>query len=111
VLLGCVVTGFVAFGFGEDAKKGRVAVGDPLAECEAADKDRDSSKDGVEEIEGAYCGDAHQVKQRALYPQIGEGLMQALEDAVGSDFRLWFSHKPPVVERLDIRDELAGESG
>jgi hypothetical protein len=103
LLLGSVVAKFVALGFGEDAQKRRVAVCNPVSESKAADKHGKSSEDGVEEIEGADGGDAHQVKYRALYTQIGEGLMQALENAVGSDsLSLRICHRPPgyrAVER------------
>jgi hypothetical protein len=109
LLLGSVVAKFVALGFGEDAEKGGVAICNPVSESIAADKDGQSSKDGVEEIEGADGGDAHQVKQRALYTQISEGLMQALENAVRSGFLLLcICHRPPVGERWNVNNDLAG---
>ncbi len=82
LLLGSVVAKFVTLRFGEDAEKGGVAICNPVSESKAAEKHCQSSKDRVEEIKGADGGDAHQVKQGALYTQVGEGLMQTLKDAV-----------------------------
>ena len=52
LLLGSVVAKFVALRFGEDSEKGGVAICNPVSESKAADKHGQSSKDGVEEIEG-----------------------------------------------------------
>jgi hypothetical protein len=57
-----------------------------MAECEAADEDGDAGEDAVEEVEGADCADADEVEQRALDAQVGEGLMQALEDPITVSF-------------------------
>jgi hypothetical protein len=67
VLLGSVVAKFVALGFGEDAEKGGVAIRNPVSKSKPAGKNGQSSKDGVEEIEGSDCGDANEVKQGAFY--------------------------------------------
>ena len=42
----------------------------------------DTGEDGIEEIEGPYRADAHEVEERALDAQISQRLMQALEDSV-----------------------------
>ena len=67
LLLGSVVAGFVALGFGEDAEKGRVAICSPVSESKAADKNGHASEDRVEEIEGSNSRDTNEIKQRALY--------------------------------------------
>jgi hypothetical protein len=43
------------------------------------------SEKRIEEIEGSNTRDANEVKQRALYTQISERLVQTLEDSVRSD--------------------------
>jgi hypothetical protein len=53
-----------------------------MPEGETADEDGDAGEDGIEEIEGAHSADADEVKQRALHAQVGERLMQALEDPI-----------------------------
>ena len=42
------------------------------------------AKNRIEEIECANGADADEVKQRAFDAQVGEGLVQALEDSVAS---------------------------
>jgi hypothetical protein len=53
-----------------------------MAEGETANEYRDSGKDGIEQIEGSYGADTHEVEERPLDAQISEGLMQALEDSI-----------------------------
>jgi hypothetical protein len=48
LLLRSVIAKFVPLGSGEDAKKGRVAIGNPMSESKAADKQGQSSK-------GLFC--------------------------------------------------------
>jgi hypothetical protein len=37
-----------------------------MTECEAANEDGDTGKDGIEQIEGTYSAYADKVKERAL---------------------------------------------
>jgi hypothetical protein len=53
-----------------------------MAEGKAANEDGDTCEDGIEEIEGPYCANANEVEQRAFDTQVGERLMQALEDSI-----------------------------
>ncbi len=53
-----------------------------MTEGKTTDEHGDPGQDGIEEIERANRADADEVKQRALHAQIGEGLMQALEDPI-----------------------------
>ena len=82
MLFGCVITHVVAFGFCQDAKERRIAVRHPMPEGETANENGDAGEDGIEEIEGPYRANADEVKQRALHAQVGERLMQALEDPI-----------------------------
>ena len=50
----------------------------------------DPREDGIEEIEGAHRADADEVEQRAFHAQIGERLMQTLEDSICAIPLLWF---------------------
>src|ERR1700730_16040643 len=72
LLLGSVVAGFIAFGFGEDTEKRGVAICRPVPESKAADKNGYPCEKRVEEIEGCNTRDTNEVKQRALNTQIGE---------------------------------------
>ena len=53
-----------------------------MAEGKTANEDGDTGQDGIEEIEGSHRADADEVEQRALDAQVGERLMQALEDSI-----------------------------
>src|SRR5580698_7581880 len=67
-----------------------------MTEGEAAKEYGNSSDDAVEKIEGAHSIAAHEIKQRALYGEIGEGLVQALVDAI--DTFCWYGlHEAPVL--------------
>jgi len=85
LLLGSVVADFIALGFGQDAEERRVAICRPVPESRAADKNGHPGKKRIEEIEGSNTRDTNEVRQRALYTQISERLMQTLEDSVRSD--------------------------
>jgi hypothetical protein len=68
-----------------------------MAEGKAANEDGDTSEDGIEEIEGSHRSDADEVEQRPFHTQVGERLMQALEDSICTMLLLWFVwHKSPV---------------
>jgi hypothetical protein len=56
-----------------------------VPEGKPADKNGYSGKKRIEEIEGSNTRDTNEVKQRALYTQISERLVQTLEDSVRSD--------------------------
>jgi hypothetical protein len=47
-----------------------------------AKEDGDAREDGIEEIEGPYRADAYEVEQRPFHAQVGEWLVQALEDSI-----------------------------
>jgi hypothetical protein len=108
LLLGSVVANVVSLGLGEDAEKGRIAICNPVSKSKPADKDGESGKDGVKEIEGSDCGDANKVKQRAFYSQVGERFMQALEDSICSDschFMVCHKNSPRGIRVLGESDE------
>src|SRR5260370_2921034 len=71
-----------AFGLCQDGEKRRIALCYPMAESKTANEDGDTGQDGVEEIEGSHRSDADKVEQCAFHAQVGERLMQALEDSI-----------------------------
>src|SRR5208283_4962212 len=75
LLLGCVIAELVSLGLSQDAKKCRVTIRHPVAECKAADEDGEAGENAVEEVEGTHGAHADEVKQRALDAQIRERLM------------------------------------
>jgi hypothetical protein len=90
LLLRGVIAQLVPFGLCEDAEECRIAVRYPMAEGKAAYEDGDTSKDGIEEIEGPDCSNANEVEQSAFDAQVGERLMQALENSICAMFLLCF---------------------
>jgi hypothetical protein len=95
LLLGGVVAEFVSLGPRQNAKERRIAVCNPKAEGKSADEDGDASEDAAEKVEGAHGPDTDEVEKTAFYAQVGERLMQALEDAIYSEsLFLLFWHKP-----------------
>ena len=77
-----VITQLVPFGLGQDAEECWIAVRYPMAEGKAANKDGDPGEDGIEEVERPNCADAYKVEQRPLDAQVGERLVQALENSI-----------------------------
>jgi hypothetical protein len=68
-----------------------------MAEGEAADEDGDTCEDGIEEIESPHGTDTDEVEERALNAQIGERLVQTLEDSICAMLLLRFvCHKSLV---------------
>jgi hypothetical protein len=61
-----------------------------MAEGKAAYEDGYTREEGIEEIERPHRADADEVEQHALHPQIGERLMQGLEDSICAMLLLWF---------------------
>jgi hypothetical protein len=61
-----------------------------MTKGKTADEDGDAREDGIEEIEGTYSAHTDEVEERALNAQIGERLMQALEDSICPMLLLWF---------------------
>jgi hypothetical protein len=97
-LLGGIVAQLILFGLGEDAEECRVAVRHPMPKGESTNENGNACKDGIEEVERTHCADAYKVKQGALDAYIGEGLMQAFEDPIGSSgLRLHGCYKPLVA--------------
>jgi hypothetical protein len=90
LLLRGVIAQFVPFGLCEDAEECRIAVCYPMAEGKAANEYGDTCEDRIEEIEGSHCANANEVEQRAFDTQVGERLMQTLEDSVRATLLLWF---------------------
>src|SRR5208282_1642770 len=91
ILLLCgVIAQVIAFGFCQDAEERRIAVRYPMAEGKAADEDGDTSEDGIKQIESSHRADADEVEQRPFHAQVGERLMQALEDSICAAFLLCF---------------------
>jgi hypothetical protein len=64
-----------------------------MAERKTTYEDGDTGKDGIEEIERPNRAHADEVKQRALYSQVGERLMQALEDSICAMLLCFVCHK------------------
>ena len=94
MLLRGVIAQPVAFGLGQDAEECRIAVRYPMAKGKAANEDGDTCEDGIEEIEGPHCANTNEVEQRAFDTQVGERLMQALEDSICALLLLWLvGHK------------------
>jgi len=89
-LLRGVVAQLVALGLCEDAEECRIAVRHPMAEGKAPYEYGDTCEDGIEEIEGPHRTDADEVEKRTLNAQVGERLMQALEDSICAMLLLWF---------------------
>ena len=85
-----VVAQLVALGLCEDAEEGRIAVRDPMPESKTPDEYGDTGEDGIEEVEGPHCADADEVEQRPFDAQVGERLVQALEDSICAMPLLWF---------------------
>ena len=90
MLFGRVVAQLVPFGFREDAEEGRIAVRYPMPESKTPDEYGDTGEDGIEEVEGPHCADADEVEQRPFNAQIGERLVQALEDSICAMLLLCF---------------------
>ena len=68
-----------------------------MAEGKAANEYGDTGEDGIEEVEGAHGADTDKVEERSLNAQIGERLMQALEDSIRTMLVLLFlCHKSLV---------------
>jgi hypothetical protein len=61
-----------------------------MAEGKAANENGDTGEDGIEEIEGSHRSDADEVKECAFHAQIGERLVQALEDPIYAVLPMWF---------------------
>jgi hypothetical protein len=61
-----------------------------MPESKAANEDGDTGEDGIEEIESSHCADAYEVEQCAFHAQIGERLVQTLEDSICAVLQLWF---------------------
>jgi hypothetical protein len=65
-----------------------------MPESKTPDEYGDTGEDGIEEIEGTHRADADEVEKRPLNAQIGERLVQALEDSICAILLLWFvGHK------------------
>jgi hypothetical protein len=61
-----------------------------MAEGKAANEDGHTGEYGIEEIESPHCADADEVDQRPFDAQVGERLMQALEDSICAVLLLCF---------------------
>jgi len=94
-----VVLHVFAEDIGDATKKRWIAARHPMPKGKAAEEDNDAGKDAVEDVEGSDCPDADEVEQSALYPQIRQWPMQALEDSICTAFRFLTRHKP-LVKRL-----------
>jgi hypothetical protein len=60
-----------------------------VAEGKTASEDSDTGENGIEEIEDSYCANTYEVKQRTFHAQVGQRLVQALEDPICTMLRLW----------------------
>ena len=85
-----VIAKLVPFGLCQDAKERRIAVRYPMPESKTPDEYGDTGEDGIEEVEGSHCADADEVEQRPFNAQIGERLVQTLEDSICAMLLLYF---------------------
>jgi hypothetical protein len=93
-----VISHLVSFGLGKYPQESRIAICYPVPKGKSANKDRNSGKYAVEEIERSDRSNADKVEERPFDAKISEGLMQALEDSICSSLlRLHVCHKPLVV--------------
>jgi hypothetical protein len=53
-----------------------------MPEGKTPNEDGDTRQDGIEEIERSHCANTNEIEQRAFDAQVGERLMQALEDSI-----------------------------
>jgi hypothetical protein len=53
-----------------------------MPESETANENGDTREDRIEEIESPHRADADEVEQCAFHAQVGERLVQALEDSI-----------------------------
>ena len=83
-LLGRVVARAEALALREDAQHGWISTGYPAAKRVASDEHDDPSQQTFKEIENADGSDTDEIEEGSLDAQIGEGLMQALEDAIAT---------------------------
>jgi len=89
LLLGRVVSRLVSFGLGQDAEERGIAVRYPMAKGKTTNENGNAREYGIEEIESPHGPDADEVEQRAFHAQVGERLMQALEDSICAVLLLW----------------------
>jgi hypothetical protein len=90
-----------------------------MPESKTPDEYGDTGEDGIEEVEGPHCADAYEVEERPLHAQIGERLVQALEDSICAMLLLWFvGHKFLVAGWLKVAlyapeptQDIYGENG
>jgi hypothetical protein len=61
-----------------------------MAEGKAAYEDGDPSEYGIEEVEGAHGAHTDEVEERPLHAQIGQRLVEALEDSICAMLLLCF---------------------
>jgi hypothetical protein len=65
-----------------------------MPESKTPDEYGDTGEDGIEEVEGADRAHTDEVEERPLNAQIGERLVQALEDSICAVLLLWLvGHK------------------
>jgi hypothetical protein len=103
LLFGRVVAQFVAFGLGQDAEERWIAVRYPMPESKTPDEYGDAGEYGIEEIEGPDCANTNEIKQSAFDAQIGERLMQALEDSICATLLGYFvCHKSLVYPWVEM---------
>ena len=81
-MLGRVIPCLVLFRFRQDAKKSGIASGHPAPESEPAREEEQSGDQTVEQVEGADRGCTDEEEQRPFYPEVREGLVQALVNPV-----------------------------
>ncbi len=81
-----VIASLVSLGPGENTQECGIAVCHPMTEYKSADEYGDSRENRIEEVECTNGANADEVKQRAFNSQVGEGLVQALEDPIAPRF-------------------------
>src|SRR5438552_12840041 len=94
-LLGSVVARLVLFRFRQDAKKSGIASGHPTPEGEPAREKEQPGDQTVEQVEGADSRHTYEEEQRSLYPEVREGLVQALVDSVCTPISSVCLHRRP----------------
>src|SRR6266702_1910773 len=109
-LLGRVIACLVLFRFRQDAKKSGIASGHPTPEGKPARKKEQPGDQTVEQVEGTDSGHTDEEEQRSFYPEVREGLVQALVDSVCAPMSSVCLHRCPsrrqwlMVEVVALRE-------
>src|SRR6266567_2432396 len=111
VLLACVIEALVIHSRKTEHYTQVSALGHPAPESEPARKEEQPSDQTVEQVEGADSGHTDEEEQRSFYPEVREGLVQALIDSGCAPISSVCLHRCPsrrqwlMVEVVALRDQ------